>query len=83
VLYDSFTKLKYKEYGETKKLKNKQDYHLTQYRYGLMSRIGLGDFSIVGYNNLTTLIEEVNGLKENCQFKDFNTFTIGISLASF
>jgi hypothetical protein len=83
VLYDSFTKLKYKEDGETKKLKNKQDYHLTQFRYGLMSRIGFGDFSIVGYYNLTPLFEEGNGLKENGQFKDFNTFTIGISLASF
>jgi hypothetical protein len=79
----SFTKLKYKEDGETKKLKNKQDYRLTEFRYGLLGRIGFGDFSIVGYYNLTPLFEEGNGLKENGQFKDFNTFTIGISLASF
>ncbi len=82
-LYDSFTKLKYDENGETKKLKDKQDFRLTKLRYGLTGRIGFGGFSVFGYYNLTPLFEEGKGLKENNQYNDFNTFTIGISVASF
>ncbi|MDH4089050.1 MAG: PorT family protein [Cyclobacteriaceae bacterium] len=82
-LYDSFTKLKYKQNGEVKKLKDKQDFQLTKIRYGLTGRIGFGGFSLFGYYNLTPLFEEGKGLKENNQYNDFNTFTIGISFASF
>lgn len=82
-LYDAFTKVKYKENGEVKKIKDKQDFQLTKIRYGLTARIGFGDFSLFGYYNLTPLFEEGKGLKENNQYNDFNTFTIGISLASF
>jgi hypothetical protein len=82
-LFDSFTKLKYKENSEIKKIKYKQNFQLTEIRYGLTGRIGFGDFSIFGYYNLTPLFEEGKGLMENNQYKDFNTFTIGISLASF
>jgi len=82
-LYDSFTKLKYKENNEVKKLKDKQGFQLTEIRYGLTGRIGFGGFSIFGYYNLTPLFKEGKGLQENNVRNDFNTFTIGISLASF
>ncbi|MBL0739605.1 outer membrane beta-barrel protein [Chryseolinea lacunae] len=82
-LFDSFTKIKYSENGETKKIKDKQDFNLTKIRYGLTGRIGFGNFSLFGYYNLTPLFEKGKGLKDSGTFNDFNTMTIGISLASF
>jgi hypothetical protein len=82
-LYDSFNKVKYKENTETKKWKDKQDFNLTKFRYGLTGRIGFGSFSIFGYYNLTPLFEENKGLKENNTYNNFPTYTIGISLSSF
>jgi hypothetical protein len=87
-MYDSFTKIKYKEEGEVKKVKNKQDFNLNKFRYGLSARIGVGNFSLFGYYNLTPLFEEGKGLSdiiapETSVKNDFSTLTIGISLASF
>ncbi len=86
-MYDSFTKIKYKENSEVKKLKDKQDFNLTKFRYGLTARIGVGNFSLFGYYNLTPLIEEGKGLSDisadTSVKNDFSTLTIGISLASF
>jgi hypothetical protein len=82
-MYDSFTKIKYSENTETKKLKDKQDYNLSKLRYGLTGRIGFGNFSIFGYYNLTPLFEENKGLKENNVYNNFPTWTIGVSVASF
>jgi hypothetical protein len=82
-LYDAFTKVKYREEGEVRKLKNKQDYNLNPFRYGVTARVGVGNFSIFGYYNLTPLFREGKGFYERNSPRDFNTFTVGISLASF
>jgi hypothetical protein len=82
-LYDGFTKLKYKENGETKQLKDKQDWNLTRFRYGVFGKIGLGNFSLFGYYNLTPLFEEGKGPGEKNVVKDFQTFTLGFSLSAF
>lgn len=82
-LFDSFTKVKYKENSEVKKLKDKQDYNLSKIRYGVTGRIGFGNFSLFGYYNLTPLFEKGKGLKDNNTDNDFNTYTVGISLSSF
>jgi hypothetical protein len=82
-MYDSFTKIKYKEDSETKKLKDKQDYNLTKLRYGVSAKIGLGNFSLFGYYNLTNLFEDGKGPYLKNTQKDFPTFTVGISLSSF
>lgn len=87
-LFDSFTKIKYKEEGEVKKLKNKESYNLNPIRYGLSARIGVGNVSLFGYYNLSPLFEKEKGLSdaisETVSVKnDFSTLTIGISLASF
>jgi len=90
-MYDSFSKIKYKEEGEVKKIKNKEDFNLTKIRYGLTARIGIGNFSVFGYYNLTPLFEEGKGLSDitgtppntTSVKNDFNTITVGISLASF
>jgi hypothetical protein len=87
-MYDSFTKIKYKEDSEVKKLKDKQDFNLNKFRYGLTARIGVGNFSLFGYYNLSPLFEEGKGLSDilspdTSVKNDFSTLTIGISLASF
>lgn len=87
-MYDSFSKIKYKENGELKKLKNKEDFNLNKIRYGLSARIGIGNVSLFGYYNLSPLFEEGKGLSDIISSQssvknDFSTLTIGISLASF
>ncbi|MBL7857777.1 MAG: hypothetical protein JNM57_08815 [Cyclobacteriaceae bacterium] len=83
VLYDSFTKVKYKENGETKKIKDKQNYNLTQFRYGVYAKIGFGNVHLFGYYNITPVFEAGKGFYENNVAQDFNTITFGISLSSF
>ena len=90
-LFDSFSKVKYKEDGQTKHLKDKQDYELSKIRYGLTARIGVGNVSLFGYYNLNPLFESGkgpwnvsgSGSTEVKARKDYSTMTIGISLASF
>jgi hypothetical protein len=83
-LFDSFAKVKYKEEGEVKKFKDKQDFELSKFRYALTARIGLGNVSVFGYYNMTPMFEKGKGpVDPEIGQKDFNTFTIGLSLASF
>lgn len=82
-LYDSFNKLKYKEEGEIRQIKDKREFNLTKLRYGIYGKIGVGNFSVFGYSNLTNLFEDGKGLGENGVIQDFPTYTIGISLSSF
>ncbi len=82
-MYDSFNKIKYKEDGETKILKDKQNYHLNRIRYGLVGRIGVGGFSFFGNYNLSPLFEKGDGLQTNNVSNDFNTWTVGISVSNF
>jgi hypothetical protein len=91
-MIDSFTKIRYKANGQTIKLKNKQDWNLNEFRYGLSAKIGLGNFSLFGYYNLTNLFESEQGPYFKSDPKrafnlgdrdDFPTMTVGISLSSF
>ena len=82
-LYDAFTKIKYKEDGEAKQVKDKQNFNLNRFRYGVSAKIGFGNFALFGYYNLNTLFKEDKGLYQNGRPMDFNTFTAGISLSSF
>lgn len=82
-LYDAFTKIKYKEDGEAKQIKDKQNFNLNRLRYGVSAKIGFGNFALFGYYNLSTLFEEGKGFHDMGRPVDFNTFTAGISLSSF
>ena len=82
-LFDSFTKIKFKVDGDTYKIKNKQDWNLNRVRYGVFGKIGIGNFSVFTYYNLTDLFQDDGALWENKQQTNFNTFTVGISLSSF
>jgi hypothetical protein len=82
-MYDSFAKLKYKTDGETKHLKDKQEWNLNRLRYGVYTKIGIGNFALFGYYNLTPLFKEGKGPGEKNIVTDFQTVTVGISLSSF
>lgn len=82
-LYDSFTKTKYKEDGETKQYKDKQNFNLTRFRYGVYTKFGIGNFALFGYYNLTPLFQEGKGPYQNNIRTDFQTVTVGISLSAF
>jgi hypothetical protein len=84
VLYDSFTKLKYRQEGETKKLKDKQNYQLNPIRYGAYLRVGAGNLSVFGYYNISTLFEKDKGpVKSQGPAQDINYLQIGLSFAAF
>lgn len=86
VLYDSFTKQKYSQDGETKKIKDKQNFNLYPIRYGPYFRIGAGNFSAYAYYSFSPLFKnrgfgvEQPGLNTS---ENINNFTVGISLAAF
>jgi len=94
-LFDSFQKVKYKEDGQTKKNKDRQDWGLTQLRYGVYTRIGIGGFNLFGFYNLTPLFQKDKGPFNNgtvgtggapvggTSGTTMNTFTVGISLNGF
>lgn len=82
-LFDSFSKVKYKQDGEMKQLKDKQDFGLNKLRYGVSARIGVGNFSVFAYYNLTDLFEKDKGIYYNREVHNFPTGTIGISFSSF
>lgn len=82
-LYDSFSKVKYREDGEVKRIKDKQNYNLNPIRYGVFAKIGVGNFSLFGYYNISPLFEDGKGFYEEDLPNNFNTFTVGISLSSF
>jgi hypothetical protein len=94
-MYDSFLRVKYKEDGQTKKMKDKQDWGLTQLRYGVYTRVGMGGFNIFMFYNLTPLFQKDKGPYDHGSFSTsgaivggptgtaMNTFTMGISLNGF
>lgn len=94
-MFDSFMKVKYKEDGQTKKIKDKQDFGFTQLRYGVYTRVGIGGFNFFAFYNLTPLFQKDKG-PYNDNFNEgtsqlqtgptdttMTTFTAGISLNGF
>lgn len=80
VLYDSFTKLKYSEDGEKKKIKDKQNFNIYPIRFGPYLRIGAGNISVYGYYSLSPVFRPGIGPSKG---EDINNITVGLSLAAF
>jgi hypothetical protein len=78
-LYDSFTKVDYRDNSENKSNKDKQNHGMNPYRYGLYTRIGLGGFSLFGYYNVSPMFEENKGPDKTTM----NSLTFGISINGF
>ena len=79
VLMNAQTKLKYSENGEVKKLKDRQDFNLNQFRYGAYGRIGVGNVYLSFYYNFSNLFKEGKGPGGTTT----SNYTITLSLASF
>lgn len=79
VLYDAYTKQKYSEDGEKKKVKDKQNFNALPIRYGPYLRIGGGNVSVYAYYSLSPIFRPDVGPSG----RDINNFTIGLSLAAF
>jgi hypothetical protein len=92
-LYDSFIKTKYKEDGQVKKVKDKQDWGLTKLRYGVYGRVGIGAFNVFVFYNLTPLFAKDKGpynqgtitpiQQGGLTGTTMTTFTAGISINGF
>ncbi len=79
VLYQSFTKVKYEENGETKKAFDEQRHGLNSLRYGLYGRFGIGGFNFFTFYNLSPTFEANKGPGKTTM----NSFTFGISINGF
>ena len=78
-LFDSATKIKYKQDGENKKIKDKQNFNLNYARYGAFVKIGAGNFTVFTYYNFSPVFQKNKGPQKT----EMNNITIGISLSSF
>jgi hypothetical protein len=84
ILYDSFTKIKYSQDGEIKKVKDKQDFNLNPFRYGVTAKVSVGTFSVYSYMSLSPLFKDGKGPAiGNTKPGEISNFTIGFSLAAF
>ena len=59
--FDSKIKVKYSQYGETKITKQKEDFALSDLRYGLYTKLGYGSFNAYLYYSLSPLFESNMG----------------------
>jgi len=76
---NSFTKVKYKEDGETIKVKDKRGLGLNDFRYGIYTRVGIGGFSWFAFYNLSEMFDTGKGPHG----RDINSLTVGISINGF
>lgn len=81
VLYDSFTKIKYEVNGDKHKIKDKQNFELNNFRYGPFFKVGVGNFSIFYYSNISSFFKE--GKTPGQPLRDMTSSTIGFSIIGF
>lgn len=75
--FATYTKLKYNENEETKKMKDYQNFHVSPLRYGPYVRLGFGGFNVFANYTLTPVFNEGEGPV------DLNMMTVGISWPAF
>ena len=78
-LFDSKTKVKYAEDGETKKTKQKERFELSSLRYGAYAKVGFGGFTAFYYYSLSDLFKKDKGPMGTTMYP----MTFGLSLALF
>jgi hypothetical protein len=79
VLLNAQTKLKYSKDGEVKKIKDRQDFNLNQFRYGAYGRIGVGNVYLSFYYNFNDLFKAGKGPGGTAT----SNYTVTLSLVSF
>lgn len=79
ILYSSFTKYKFEDtLGDSHMIKNRANYGLNRFRYGVQARVGFGGFSLFGYYELSDKFETAPTGGE-----EINNLTFGIALTGF
>ena len=78
-MFDSKTKIKYREDSENKITKQKEGWEISQIRYGVYGRIGFGGFGAYYYYSLSDLFKKDRGPMATTMFP----MTFGLSLALF
>ena len=78
ILFDSHTKIKYVVDGDSKKIKEKQQFGVNRFRYGVHGRVGLGAVSVFYYQNLSNLFNDDGpaGTEETSSFMAGVSFTL-------
>ncbi|GHN03026.1 hypothetical protein WSM22_45150 [Cytophagales bacterium WSM2-2] len=86
ILFESHSKIEYSLNGVSTTLKNKQQNGLNQFRYGVYSRIGIGNFNWFAFYNLSPYFATNKGPVNSTVDPNrttMNTMTIGISITGF
>jgi len=76
---DGKTKVKYSQYGETKKAKQKEDFALSEIRYGIYAKLGYASFNTYFYYSLTPIFETNKGPSKTAT----SPIEFGLSLTIF
>ncbi|MTI40631.1 hypothetical protein E1140_14100 [Fulvivirga lutimaris] len=79
MLMSSHTKIKMEQDGDVSKLKVKDNFNLTRFRYGVTGRVGVGGFNVFYYQSLTPLFEKDKGPNAT----EASNITIGLSFTGF
>ncbi len=79
VLYDTFTKVDYRDNAENKSTKDKQTHGVNAFRYGLTGRMGVAGFCLFYYWNLTPMFDAGLGPNQTTM----SSATVGISISGF
>lgn len=80
ILFDSKTKIKYEIDDKSKIFKSKEDFSLNRIRYGIHGRLGVGNFSVFYYQNLSNFFKQDKGPAGT---NDTQTYMAGLSFALF
>ena len=80
VLFNSHTKVSYREDNQKKKSKTKEEFALNPVRYGVYGKIGVGKLGLFYSHTLSTLFEQDKGPNKT---NDTQSYSIGLSFAIF
>lgn len=78
IRFSSHTKLKYELNGDKVKTKDKQEFGLNRFRYGVTGRIGIGGFNLFYYQSLSEMFD--GGPSGTV---DTSNITVGLSFTGF
>ncbi len=78
-LFDSKTKINYRDYSESKTDKHKQSFELNPIRYGVYAKIGIGGLNAFYYYSISEVFKKDNGPMGTTMYP----MTFGLSLALF
>jgi hypothetical protein len=79
IRYDVLTKVKYEENDQTKKIKNKQNFNVQNFRYGVYGRLGVSGISLYYYYSITEMFDNKKGPEETRA----NVMMVGLALSGF